>query len=479
MRKLLYSILFVAVAMFAACDDYIDITPKGAITVDSAYTYYELVVFPNRTYWPTSFALLTDDSYAREGNIIGNENTSLDGINFTFNENANRKELAQNNLYENAYMYILRYNIIIDNIDDSYGNDDIKKLGKAEARLLRAWEHFVVLNNYAKAYDPATAKTDGGIVIMDKYDLEASPNKSTVEETYQFIMKEINEALPYLQEKPLNLGHPSLAYGYGLKSLVCLFHRDWQEAKDAAEKCLSLNNALVDYTTISKVTSNTDYRYTGGKSGNPEVLDATTASVGFTGSIAYSYGQISPELTEMFDQVNDRRYSLFFVQSDKSSYAYYYDFGSGASIWQTTATLNRFYYATVGLRTAEVMLIAAEANARLGNNSAAMQYINDLRIKRIYGYQAEVAPSSQTDMIKLIITERRKELLFGFHRFWDLKRFNTESEYAKTITRVFPVVNKEVPQKTYTLLPNSRLYIIPFPKSAREKNPNLTLNTDE
>ena len=269
------------------------------------------------------------------------------------------------------------------------------------------------------------------------------------------------------------------AYGYGLKSLVCLFHRDWQEAKDAAEKCLSLNNALVDYTTISKVTSNTDYRYTGGKSGNPEVLDATTASVGFTGSIAYNYGQISPELTEMFDQVNDRRYSLFFVQSDKSSYAYYYDFGSGASIWQTTATLNRFYYATVGLRTAEVMLIAAEANARLGNNSAAMQYINDLRIKRIYGYQAEVAPSSQTDMIKLIITERRKELLFGFHRFWDLKRFNTESEYAKTITRVFPVVNKEVPQKTYTLLPNSRLYIIPFPKSAREKNPNLTLNTDE
>ena len=157
MRKLLYSILFVAVAMFAACDDYIDITPKGAITVDSAYTYYELVVFPNRTYWPTSFALLTDDSYAREGNIIGNENTSLDGINFTFNENANRKELAQNNLYENAYMYILRYNIIIDNIDDSYGNDDIKKLGKAEARLLRAWEHFVVLNNYAKAYDSIDA----------------------------------------------------------------------------------------------------------------------------------------------------------------------------------------------------------------------------------------------------------------------------------------------------------------------------------
>jgi hypothetical protein len=40
-------------------------------------------------------------------------------------------------------------------------------------------------------------------------------------------------------------------------------------------------------------------------------------------------------------------------------------------------------------------------------------------------------------------------------------------------------VTKTVPQHTYTLRPDSRLYIIPFPHSARDKNPNLTLNTDE
>lgn len=82
-------------------------------------------------------------------------------------------------------------------------------------------------------------------------------------------------------------------------------------------------------------------------------------------------------------------------------------------------------------------------------------------------------------MVKTIIDERRKELLFGFNRFWDLKRLNTETEYAKTITRVFPIVTKDVEQKTYTLKPDSRLYIIPFPMDAREKNPNLTLNTNE
>ena len=62
MRKLLYSLLFVVAAAFTACDDYIDLTPKGAVTVDSAYTYYELVLMPNRTYWPTCFALLTDEA---------------------------------------------------------------------------------------------------------------------------------------------------------------------------------------------------------------------------------------------------------------------------------------------------------------------------------------------------------------------------------------------------------------------------------
>ena len=71
--------------MVSACDKYIDITPKGVVTVDSAYTYYELILMPNRTYWPTCYALLTDDAYSKESNILGNENTTLDGINYTFN----------------------------------------------------------------------------------------------------------------------------------------------------------------------------------------------------------------------------------------------------------------------------------------------------------------------------------------------------------------------------------------------------------
>lgn len=459
-------------AAFTACDNYIDITPKGAITVDSASTYYEMVVMPTRTYWPSSFALLSDDAYTTEANVIGNESTSFDGINFTFNEAADRTQLAQNNLYENCYEYILRYNLIISNIDNSIGDTETKTLAKAEARLLRAWEHFIVLNNYAKAYDPETASTEPAIALMDAYDLEGTPQKSTVEQAYQFIMDDIDAALPPLKESA-DAGHPTLAYGYALKALVKLFHHEWAEAKEAAQKSLDLNDQLVDYTTLTKVTSNTPYRYSASTDGNPEVLDITTSSVGFTGTLMYSYGQISPELTQLFDQTNDQRYKLFFNQSGSS---YYYDAGSGASLWLAKATLKRFYYSTVGLRTAEVYLILAEANARLGDNGTAMELVNHLRTKRILNYTAESAPQTTKEMMDIIITERRKELLFGFHRFWDLKRLNTETEYQKTITRVFPVINTTVPQQTYTLKPGSPLYVIPFPPSATEKNPNLTPN---
>ena len=137
---------------------------------------------------------------------------------------------------------------------------------------------------------------------------------------------------------------------------------------------------------------------------------------------------------------------------------------------------------TVGLRTAEVYLVLAEAYARLNNLTEAKSYVEQLRAKRIKGGDGSIAtPANQKEMMDQIILERRKELLYGFHRFFDLKRFNTESEYAKTTTRIFPVVNvsAEHPQQTYTLRPDSRMYIIPFPRTAREKKPNLTLNTDE
>ena len=485
MKKLIYiSFLAIGLLFTTGCDNYIDITPKGVITVDSVSQYYELITTPMRSYDVTSFYMLIDDTWAQESKILGNENRTLDAINFTFNEQAERTLIADNNLYANIYSFILRENLVIDNVGNVPGDEKLKTLAKAEARVLRAWDHFVAVNLYAKSYTPATAATDGGVCIIDHYDLEATPTKSTVEKVYDFIIKELVESVGLLQEKPVNLYHPNKAYGYGLLAQVYLFHRDWEKARDAALQSLSYNSELADYT---KIPATGFYKFRDyALENNPEVLSYMWMASGWKTEAQELYahhGQISPELVSLFDKTNDLRYKWFLRETGTDpDFVQNFDIGSGAAMWTPAIDCTLFTYMTIGMRTAEVYLILAEAYARLNNLTEAKNYVEQLRAKRIKGGDGTIAtPANQKEMMDQIILERRKELLYGFHRFFDLKRFNTEPEYARTITRTYPVVNvsPEHPQKTYTLRPDSRMYIIPFPRSARDKNPNLTLNTDE
>lgn len=482
MKKIIYSLFVLLTMTTLGCDNYIDITPKGAVTVDSAQQYYELIATPMRAYYPSSFILLSDDQWVKESEILGFESISADGINFTFNEKADRTILPDNNLYENIYSFILRSNLVIDNVDKGQGSQELKTLAKAEARTFRAFDHFLAVNTFAKAYNPETAASDGGVCIMDRYDLEATPVKSTVAEVYNFIINELEQAVPLLEEKPVNIYHPNRAFGYALLAKVYLFHRDWAKAQEAAEQSLKLNSQLADYNLINDAGGTARYKNFA-KDGNPEVLSYHWMAGWGSGEqvCLYHYGMISPELKSLFES-NDLRYSLF-LRDTGTSITSWFDSGSGAAIWTPAITnLDRFTYMSVGLRTAEVYLIMAEALARQNNLTEAANYVSQLRDKRIKGGNGHVdAPATQVEMVKMIIDERRKELLFGFNRFFDLKRLNIEPAYQKTITRVFPVLNisEAHPQQTYTLKPDSRLYVIPFPHSARDKNPNLTLNTDE
>ena len=343
MRKLLYILPVLLILGFAACENYVDITPTGKKTVDSTETYYELVALPNRSYYPSSFALLSDNVWSKESNIIGKEYLSSDGINMTFNEDADRKELSDNNLYANCYQYILRSNIVISLVDHSTGDKDVKELAKAEAKIMRAWDHFILVNTFAKAYNPETAATDGGIAIVSEYDLEATPTKATVAQVYDFIIKDIEDALPYLQEEPVNVYHPSKAFGYALAARVYLFHRDWKKAKDAAEESLKRNNALIDYIALDAVGGPTKVS-TYAKGGNPEVLNyAYMGSYSENPSIAY--GMISPELVQLFGD-NDERMNLFFKTT--GNFDYNFDEGSGAALWNTALTYSKFQYFRTG-----------------------------------------------------------------------------------------------------------------------------------
>lgn len=454
----------------SSCEDYTDITPKGALVIETPDQFLQLVSLPNRGYPINNFQYLSDDQWMKEANVIG-KTPNIDIINFTFDESVDRVSLlGTSSFYNQAYTYINRWNTIISLVDDSKGDENTKRLAKAEAKIYRAYDHFLLVNTYAKGYDPQTAATDGGICIMDKFDLEAQPSKSTVAQVYDFIQKDIEDALPYIQEKPIDVYHPSLAFAYAFKAKVHLFKREIAKAKEAAEKSLSYNNQIFDMVAYNA-------------QGGPNVLAVPAANnvevlsyMYMTGynemNFAYQY-IISPELRTLFG-TNDARFNLFFNTTSATNL----DQGSNTAYWATVYT--KFFYPTVGMKTTEVYLMLAECYARDNQFKEAVDVLNTLRAKRILSGTVNLTvPTTRKETMDLVINERRKELLLGFNRFFDLKRLNTETEYAKTVTRVFPIVNKTVPQKTYTLQPNSRLYIVPFPLSVLQKNPNLTLNTDE
>lgn len=456
--------------VFSACDKYLDITPKGPQLVRTTQDYYDLVAYPNRGYPVNNFQYLVDDQYLKESNVIG-LTPNINTINFLFQEQEDRvSQLNSSSFYNQCYKYIAQWNMIISLVDESPGDSQLKTLAKAEAKMFRAFDYFHLINVYAKAYDASTAAQDGGVCIMDKYDLEAKPVKSTVQQVYDFIQKDIDDAIPHLQEKPNNPYHPSLAFAYALKAKVHLFKREIAEAQAAAEKAMQLNGQLIDLVQYEKL---------GGPSktpiiaeNNPEVLSYMYIN-GYTEmNFGYSY-MLSPELTSMFDK-EDKRFSLFYTKTNAS----FLDIGAGASYYNVKYTA--FFFPTVGLKTPEIYLMLAECYARQDQYAKAISLLNSLRKTRIEGEKAILAvPTTRKEAMDLVINERRRELPIGYHRFFDLKRLNLEKEYAKTLVRVFPIVNKTVEQKTYTLAPNSRMYIIPFPLDAMKLNPNLRLNTDE
>jgi hypothetical protein len=470
MKKYFILLSCLPVLLSLSCKKYTDIIPKGALIINTAQELYELVSLPNRGYPINNFQYLVDDQWMKESNVIG-ARKSMDVINFTFDETENRVNLlTSSSFYNQAYKYINRWNTVITLIDDSEGDASLKALAKSEAKVLRAFDHFLLVNTYAKAYDPATAATDGGIRIMDKYDLEAKFTKSTVQQVYEFIQKDLDDAIPNLQATPENPYHPSLAFAWALKAKVHLFKREYALAKDATLKSLSYNNAIFDMVAYTKQGGSAAVPLVAPN--NPEVLNYAYMTGYNELNFGYSY-VISPELKTLFG-TNDARFNLFF----NSVNATWLDIGAGTAYW--SVLVNRFFYPTVGMKTTEVYLMLAEVYARENNLNDAVATLNKIRAKRIISGAVDLTvPSTIKETMNLVIAERRKELLFGFNRFFDLKRFNLEPEFAKTIVRLFPLVNKTVPQQTYTLKPNSRLYIIPFAQDVLKQNPGLTLNTDE
>lgn len=100
----------------------------------------------------------------------------------------------------------------------------------------------------------------------------------------------------------------------------------------------------------------------------------------------------------------------------------------------------------------------------------SMQDLNELLVKRYKRNTfKEFTATNKTDALTIILTERRKELLFRGLQWMDLRRLNRDPRFAVTIKRYFE-------GQEYVLAPNDLKYTYPIPddevlQSNIEQNP--------
>ena len=135
---------------------------------------------------------------------------------------------------------------------------------------------------------------------------------------------------------------------------------------------------------------------------------------------------------------------------------------------ETSGTTGIYGYA---FRTAEAYLNRAEAYAEKGDKDKALQDLKTIREKRLKVYE-EVQAVTKEDVIRRVREERRRELSFEFHRWFDLRRWD-RPRIEHTFT---PDIKQPDVVEKYVLEKDDPAYTLPLPRSVVEYDPTLVDN---
>lgn len=373
-------------------------------------------------------------------------------------------ENASETVYYQFYQKIKGCNAVLDLIDGAIGTDDQRDRVKAEALAVRALLYFQLVNIYGEPYN--YNKEALGVPLKLDSNLSNEPiARATVAEVYENVLvPDLQEAarlmdpLPYIAGN-YRINQPAI---HVLLSRVFLYMDRYQDCIDEVEKAMDYGIRVMNLTTEFNPAdaSGSDYNpfdYT-----NPEVLWLFGPSPRVD-NVGYKLA-MHDEFQALWDKENDLRYTMFKLGNA--------DFVAEGTDYDNSDYIITKPYGSLQLcqniRTSEAVLNAMEANALLGNESDALAALNDFRATRITGYADESLAGD--DLLEAIRTERRKELCYEGHRWFDLRR-----QGMPEITHVYRA-EQGGQSYVYTLRHNDPMYTIPLPNCLFDQNSALVQN---
>lgn len=448
------------VFFFWGCESMLDIKPKGQIILTTTDEYASLLDnpydlnFSAELTWSTSF-----DAGNTISLVVGTGNLYLNA-NYLGLENVDRTAFLETEaLYKSSYKRISKYNIIIDNIMEAKGSEADRQRTMAEAKVLRAYNYFLLINTFSKHYNAISAEQDGGVLVRDKFSLESKPIQKSVADVYRFIEKDINEAIPNLGPKGKNVNHPGLAFTYAFKAKVHLFKQEFEKAEEAALKSLQYNSTLFDWVEWDRSPKPV-----------PEIGYNNEENLYFTygiNSFAPFGNVIGPRLVQKYTP-GDLRKERFFWYTNQYILP-------GCFTFREYRDPGTFYSRSIkfninGMKVSETMLMLAECYVRSGRIADGLKILNDIRKKRILpeSYQ-DLSASTKEEAFARVMDERSRELVLTPNNFYDIRRLEVEG-IRQSVDRVLP--NGQI----YTVRSNSSVFVMPFPRDAMERSGTLKQN---
>jgi hypothetical protein len=358
-------------------------------------------------------------------------------------------------LWSTAYATINRANVVIDGVSKSPISAASKTQYIAEAKFVRALSYFVLLQMYARPFTDGAGNKPGVVLRLTPQTSSGDDNKarSTVAEVYTQIVKDLNEAEADLpanySDATLRVTRAHKSTAIALKTRVYLNMAQFGNVITEANKLVpnaapwtstlapanSLNPSIAavftNYTNSEVIFSMpfTALNTPGTQNGlgwyyNPGPNGGGEYSVNTTTGIAANAGWTA----------QDARRSFLVVTSSKT-YLRKWPNPNNAADWNPV------------IRYAEVMLNLAEALARNAQGTSvdarALAILNAVR-KRSDAGIADFAPATKDELVNLILTERRIELMGEGFRTSDITRTGSSFPAKGTVSAIAPAANQYV-----------------------------------
>lgn len=324
------------------------------------------------------------------------------------------------------YQIVNDANFVLAGIDGLQGDATQKSQIKAEALFLRGLSFHNLARIYS--YEPGREVNGFNLGIVLRTEPTQRPEQASAKaratnvETYTQIKSDLNETINLFSQAGVNtrsVYFANLVAAQALLARVYLYERNWAQAEATATAALS--NAGTN-TNAARLTTTADHVGSFARIPNPESffeisIDPNTEGLGVNNAINAIYTPAqwfdvvaSAEFLALFE-ANDVRQQLYPQVSATNRIRYTIKFNGTSGNYTDNVPVIRY---------AEVLLIRAEARAEQGNLAGALADLNTLRAAR--GASAQAAFTSQAAAVTAILNERRRELGFEGHRWFDLKR---------------------------------------------------------